>query len=166
MPTIINPSELEFVKGKSDLDKFNWHTCVPRLAELVNSKHLIFDVRSLDAGKYSYPYHFHKFSEELFVIFSGSAILRSPNGLQTIKQGDIIFFEIGESGTHQLYNHGDVPCVYLDIRTNVGFDITEYPDSGKINIAPNQGIFEKKAKVDYFKGEENIDKIWDDLKTK
>jgi len=32
-------------------------------------------------------------------------------------QGDIIFFETGESGTHQLYNHTSIPCRYLDVKT-------------------------------------------------
>ena len=163
MPTIIKPEEIKFEGNNASLSQFNWHTCVPRLASLSNSKQMIFDVRSLDAGKFSYPYHFHRNSEELFVIFSGSATLRTPNGLQVINKGEIVFFETGESGAHQLYNHTNEPCVYLDIRTFLGFDVTEYPDSGKINFAPNHGVYEKQSKVEYFKGEENIDKIWKSL---
>ncbi len=166
MPTIIQPDQLEFVHGKSSLEQFNWHTAVPRLSEMVKSKNLIFDVRSLDPGKYSYPYHFHRYSEELFILFSGSVTLRTPKGMQEVKTGDIIFFETGESGAHQLFNPGNVPCVYLDIRTNSGHDVTEYPDSDKINIAPNHGIFEKQSKVDYFKGEENVDETWKNLRNK
>ena len=166
MPTIINPNELQYVESKAAMDEFRWRSCIPRLAELTGSKHLIFDIRSLDPGKYSYPYHFHRYSEELFVIFSGSATLRSPEGLLVVNPGNLVFFETGESSAHQLFNHGDVPCVYLDIRTNIGFDVTEYPDSGKINIAPDHGIYEKQSKVDYFKGEKNIGKIWEGLKKK
>ncbi len=164
MPTIIKPNELKFTENKSEVSEFSWHTCVPRLAELTGSKHLIFDIRSLDPGKFSYPYHFHLYSEELFVIFSGSATLRSPEGLQILDQGDIVFFETGETSAHQLYNHTGASCVYLDIRTNIGFDVTEYPDSGKINFYPNFGIYEKQSKVDYFKGEEKVKNIWKDLK--
>ena len=166
MPTIINPDELQFVESKSILSEFKWHSCIPRLAEYTGSKHLIFDIRSLDPGKYSYPYHFHRYSEELFVILSGSATLRTPEGIQILSQGNIIFFEMGETSAHQLFNHCDVSCVYLDIRTNIGFDVTEYPDSGKINIAPDYGIFEKQSKVDYFRGEEHVKKIWEGLKKK
>jgi uncharacterized cupin superfamily protein len=166
MPTIINPDVLQFAMNKSAPSEFQWHSCVPRLAELTGSKHLIFDIRSLDPGKYSYPYHFHRYSEELFVILSGAVTLRSPEGLQVLHKGNMVFFEMGESSAHQLFNHGDVPCVYLDIRTNIGFDVTEYPDSGKINIAPDYGIFEKQSKVDYFRGEENVKKIWEQLKKK
>jgi uncharacterized cupin superfamily protein len=164
MPTIIKQVELKFEGNKAALPQFNWHTCTPRLAALANSKHLIFDVRSLDAGKYSYPYHFHRNSEEIFVIFSGSATLRAPNGLHIVNKGEIIFFELGETGAHQLYNHTNEPCIYLDIRTSFGLDVTEYPDSGKINFAPNHGVYEKQSKVDYFKGEENVGEIWKTLK--
>ena len=164
MPTIIKPSELEFVENKAALTQFNWHTCLPRLGTLTNSKHLIFDIRSLDPGKYSYPYHYHNFSEELFVVFSGSATLRTQKGLQEIQQGEIVFFETGETGAHQLFNHTNIPCVYLDIRTFKDYDVTEYPDSNKINIAPNFGVFEKKDQVEYSKGEENIDEIWKTFK--
>jgi uncharacterized cupin superfamily protein len=166
MPYIIQPDKLEFVQGEAPLDLFNWHTAVPRLSEMVKSKNLIFDIRSLDPGKYSYPYHFHRYSEELFVLISGSAMLRTPMGLQEIRQGEIIFFETDESGAHQLHNHTDNPCVYLDIRTYSGHDVTEYPDSEKINIAPNHGIFEKQSKVDYFKGEEKVEEIWKHLRSK
>jgi uncharacterized cupin superfamily protein len=164
MPTIIKPSELEFVENKAALTHCNWHTCLPRLGTLTNSKHLILDIRSLDPGKYSYPYHYHHFSEELFVVFSGSATLRTQKGLQEIQQGEIVFFETCETGAHQLFNHTNMPCVYLDIRTFKDYDVTEYPDSNKINIAPNFGIFEKKDQVEYSKGEENIDEIWKTLK--
>ena len=39
-------------------------------------------------------------------------------------------------------------------------DICEYPDSGKLNILPEQEVFETKDKVDYFQGEESIRQRW------
>jgi len=59
---------------------------------------------------------------------------------------------MGESGTHQFYNHSTVPCTYLDLRTTVGLDVCEYPDSGKINISLLGNVYEKKSQVDYLKG--------------
>lgn len=90
--------------------------------------------------------------------------LRSPRGLEIMEAGDIVFFEMGESGAHQFYNHGTEPCTYLDIRTFYGIDVCEYPDSGKINILPAMDIFEKSSKVGYFKGEEHIPEKWEELK--
>ena len=159
MPKIFNPDTLPFEKKESRIPDFAWHTSPP-LAELVNSKILQFDVRSLDPGKYSFPYHFHQNAEELFVIFEGKATLRSPDGFQKITKGDIIFFEEGPGGAHQLYNHGDSPCIYLDIRTSTGIDVCEYPDSGKISILPKREVFRSTSKVDYYLGEEEVRKRW------
>ena len=69
MVQIFNANDLSFNLRQSPIPEFCWHTS-PKLAEIVNSKHLQFDVRSLDPGKYSYPYHFHRNAEEIFVILS------------------------------------------------------------------------------------------------
>jgi len=159
MPKIFRKQDLKFEEKKSPVPEFSWHTS-PRFGKLVNSKYLQFDIRLLDSGKFSYPYHFHRASEELFMILSGEATLRSPEGFHKVIQGDLIFFEEGSTGAHQLYNHGDAPCVYLDIRTTFHIDVCEYPDSGKINILPFQEVFENSSKADYYKGEEDVVKRW------
>jgi uncharacterized cupin superfamily protein len=103
---------------------------------------------SLDPGKYSYPYHFHRNPEELFVILLGKAILRKFNNkFVEIAENDILFFEMGQEGAHQLYNHTDKPCIYLDLRTINGVDICEYPDSGKIMILPYLETYQSNSKV-------------------
>ena len=56
MPHIFNARTIALQQKKAALPEFSWHTS-PRLAELVKSKHLEFDIRSLDPGKFSYPYH-------------------------------------------------------------------------------------------------------------
>ena len=73
---------------------------------------------------------------------------------------DRVFFEQGDTGAHQLYNHSDVPCVYLDIRTTVGIDVCEYPDSGKLAILPMLEVFESSSRVRYFQGEEKVKEKW------
>ena len=64
MPKIFNAKRIKFEKRKSRIPEFLWHTS-PKLAELSNAKHLQFDIRSLDSGKLSFPYHFHRAAEEL-----------------------------------------------------------------------------------------------------
>jgi uncharacterized cupin superfamily protein len=159
MPKVFHRQELKFKEIKSLLSEFEWHTS-PNFGKLANSKYLQFDIRSLDPGKFSFPYHFHRASEELFMVLSGEATLRSPDGFQKVVEGDIIFFEEGPAGGHQLYNHSDFPCVYLDIRTAFGIDVCEYPDSGKINVLPFHEIFESFSKVSYYKGEEDVANKW------
>jgi uncharacterized cupin superfamily protein len=129
----------------------------------LNPENLNFDLRQLNPDQYSAPYHFHRYAEELFMIISGAATLRTPDGLEIVTSGDLIFFEKGKTGAHQLYNHTAGTCVYLDVRTYIGYDIAEYPDSDKILIAPSFEIFQKDPQVKYFDGEKNIKSIWKQL---
>ena len=167
MSRIFKINDLPFETRASRLAAFSWGTS-PRLGQIAGSKHLQFDIRSLDPGKFSFPYHFHRAAEELFQIISGEATLRTPEGFQKVGQGDLLFFEEGITGAHQLYNHGDTPCIYLDILTTNGIDVCEYPDSGKIAILPSHEVFENGTKVDYYKGEEGVAERWSTemLKTK
>ena len=160
MPNIFRQNELNYKESNNPHEHFNMLTATPRLFDDVDARHLMFDMRMLPSGQYSFPYHFHHNAEELFVILSGTATLRTPNGKQKVSSGDILFFEMGESGAHQLYNHGTESCVYLDIRTNAGFDVSEYPDSGKVNIIPKREIFKKGENRAYFDGEDNVEEFW------
>lgn len=159
MAKIFNVKNTPFELKKSPIPEYCWHTS-PNLTELAQSRILNFNIRSLDPGKFSFPYHSHRNAEEMFVIFSGSAMLRTPEGYKELTEGDIVFFEMGSQGAHQLYNHTDQPCCFLDIRTDLGLDVCDYPDSGKINILPNREIYLSDAKVDYNQGEENVSERW------
>jgi len=159
MPFIHRSSEIELKKNKSPIPNFSWKSSLP-LEQISKSKYLHFDIKSLFPDKFSYPYHFHRNAEELFVILEGEATLRSPEGYQTISKGDVVFFEEGPTGTHQFYNHSDEQFIYIDIRTKANIDVCEYPDSGKINILPAMDIFERGYRVPYYSGEENVENKW------
>jgi uncharacterized cupin superfamily protein len=159
MPYIHKLADIELKQNKSPVSDFSWKSSLP-LEEISGSKYLHFDIKSLFPGKFSYPYHFHRNAEELFVILEGEATLRSPKGHQTVSKGDLIFFEEGPEGAHQFYNHGDQPLLYMDLRTKANVDVCEYPDSGKINILPAMDIFRKDSKVPYYTGEEGVRRKW------
>ncbi len=166
MPTIIKPENFEFKTDNSAMEDFGIKTLFPRLGVISESKNFTFDIRQLDTGKFSFPYHFHRNAEELIMIISGTLTLRSVAGFQILNQGELVFFETGESSAHQFYNHSDYPCTYLDFRTTIGLDVSEYPDSGKINILPSWELYEKHTSVEYNKGEENVREIWNRLRKK
>ncbi|MCK5099833.1 MAG: cupin domain-containing protein [Desulfobacteraceae bacterium] len=159
MPLIHKISEIEQKKNNSPISDFSWKSSLP-LGEISKSKYLHFDIKSLLPGKFSYPYHFHRNAEELFVILEGEATLRSKEGYQTIEKGDVIFFEEGPEGAHQLCNHSDEPFVYVDLCTKANVDVCEYPDSCKINILPAMDIFEEGSKVSYYDGEDGVKSKW------
>ena len=164
MATIIKQEEREFQKNPGRIDHFRLLTDISRAKKGINPENLNFDLRQLNPGEFSSTYHFHRYGEELFVILSGFATLRTPKELEILKAGDLVFFEKGETGAHQLYNHTEEPCIFLDIRTFIGFDVCEYPDSDKIYIAPTAEIYWKDSTVGYFAGEENILEKWEELK--
>ncbi len=166
MATILKSNQREFEENPNKIDNFRIFSDISRIKKGVNPQNLNFDLRQLNPGQYSAPYHFHRFAEELFMILSGSATLRIPEGLDIVNSGDLMFFEMGETGAHQLYNHTEEACVFLDIRTFIGYDVCEYPDSDKIFLAPSYEIFKKSSMVDYFEGEKNIRDKWNELKSK
>ena len=166
MATILKSENREFKEDANKIDNFRILSDISRLKNGIKPECLNFDLRQLNPEQYSAPYHFHRYAEELFMIVSGSATLRTPTGLDIVNAGDLMFFEIGETGAHQLFNHTTEPCMYLDIRTFIGYDVAEYPDSNKIFLATTREIFNKDTRVNYFEGEENIKEKWEQLKDK
>ncbi len=166
MATILEGKNREFLEDPNKIDNFRLYSDVSRKKNGVISKNLNFDIRLLNPGQFSAPYHFHRFAEELFFVISGSMTLRTPNGFETVSTGDLIFFEMGESGAHQLYNHTSEPSTYLDIRTYIGYDVCEYPDSGKILLAPSFEIFKKESQTTYFEGEKDVLEKWESIRNK
>ena len=166
MATVLKSEKREFQEDPNKIDNFRLFSDVSRKKNGINSKNLNFDLRLLNPGQLSAPYHFHRFAEELFMVISGSMTLRTPEGFELISSGDLIFFEMGESGAHQFYNHTSETCTYLDIRTYIGYDVCEYPDSDKILIAPSFEIFNKESQSTYFEGEKNILERWNSIRNK
>lgn len=160
MATVLKYEQREFQETPNKIDPFRIFTDASRAKKGLNPENLNFDLRQLNPGQYSTPYHFHRYAEELFMILSGSATLRTPGGLEKVGSGDLVFFEKGAEGAHQLFNHTTETCIYLDIRTYLGYDVAEYPDSNKMLVAPSFEIFDKNSQVHYFEGEENIKDKW------
>jgi uncharacterized cupin superfamily protein len=166
MATILKSGERKFQENANKIDKFRIFSDISREKRGINPQNLNFDLRQLNSGQYCAAYHFHRYAEELFMLISGSATLRTPKGLEIVNSGDLIFFEKGETGAHQLYNHTDKPCIYLDVRTFIGYDVCEYPDSNKLFLVPSNEIFDIKTQLNYFDGEENIQKKWEEIEAK
>lgn len=164
MATILKSNQREFREDPNKIDHFRLFSDLSRKKSGLIPQNLNFDLRLLNPGQFSAPYHFHRNAEELFMVLSGSMTLRTPEGLEIVTAGDLIFFEMGATGAHQFFNHGTEPSTYLDVRSFIGHDICEYPDSGKLLLAPSFEIFSTEAKSGYFDGEEHILDNWKLLK--
>jgi uncharacterized cupin superfamily protein/uncharacterized protein YbcV (DUF1398 family) len=164
MATIIKSNQREFREDPNKIDHFRLFTDISRKKSGIIPQNLNFDLRLLNPGQFTAPYHFHRFAEELFMVLSGSMTLRTTDGLEIVSSGDIIFFEKGETGAHQFFNHTTEPSTYLDVRSFIGYDICEYPDSGKKLLAPSMEIFSNESRIGYFDGEGHILEKWDQLR--
>ncbi len=114
----------------------------------------------LPPGKKSFPFHSHHVTEEAMYVVSGTAKVRTPEGLTAISAGDYVSFPAG-GPAHQLINDGAEPMHYLGLSVSPGFDIVEYPDSDKVSsvvgVPPNakRFIFKKKDMAEYFDAEKD-----------
>lgn len=112
----------------------------------------------LPPGKRSFPFHAHLVTEEAMFVISGTAKVRTPDGLTPIGPGDFVHFPPG-GPAHQLVNDGTEPLVYVGLGAGVGADVVEYPDSDKVASAAGTGpsrkrfVFKRGAQVDYYEGE-------------
>ena len=120
---------------------------------------LVCAMWELPPGKRSFPLHFHHVTEEAMYVLSGHAKVRTPEGEHAIGPGDFVAFPAG-GVPHQLINDGSEPLIYLAMSAGQGFDLVEYPDSGKIACAVGQWpdakrfVFREKDQAGYFDGEE------------
>lgn len=116
----------------------------------------------LPPGKKSFPFHMHHVTEEAMFVISGSAKVRTPDGLHPISTGDYVSFPPGDVA-HQLINDGTEPFVYLAMSASKGVDVVEYPDSDKVFTAvgyppdTKRFIFKKGDAVPYFEGEKDAE---------
>jgi uncharacterized cupin superfamily protein len=88
---------------------------------------------------------------------SGRPTLRTPEGEQELREGDVACFPRGKDGAHQVSNRSDEPVRVLMLSTLIRPEIVEYLDSGKIG-ARNAGgqrimLGRPGPMLDYWDGE-------------
>ena len=119
----------------------------------------------LEPGEQSFPHHFHYGNEELLLVVAGRPTIRHADGERELVPGDVVVFQRGSEGAHQVANRSDQPCRFLMISTMNSPEVAIYPDSNKVGVlgeAPRPGrdgertlrtYFPLSAEVDYFEGE-------------
>ncbi len=111
----------------------------------------------LPPGEAICPYHYEYGEEEWLLVLSGRPTLRTPEGAELLDPLDLVFFPKGPDGAHQVRNDGDEPVRVLLWSTVRLPTASAYPDSGKIGVwtgvAGEDGLFERKSAVDYYRGE-------------
>jgi uncharacterized cupin superfamily protein len=112
----------------------------------------------LDPGQRLFPYHVHHANEEWIVVVRGTPTLRTPDGEQELREGDVAVFRRGAEGAHQVANRTDAPVRVLMLSSKVNPEIVEYLDTGKVGTRDAKGerILLSRAgeAVDYWDGED------------
>ena len=112
----------------------------------------------VEAGNKLWPYHTHHANEEWMLVVRGNPTLRSADGLQDLREGDVVCFRRGKDGFHQVINNTDAAIRVLMISTTIAPDIVEYADTGKIgarSVAGERIMFGRPGpELEYWEGED------------
>jgi uncharacterized cupin superfamily protein len=112
----------------------------------------------IEPGSKHWPYHTHYANEEWAIVLRGAPTLRTPDGEQTLKEGDVVCFPRGNAGAHQIANNTDSPVRVLMLSSMIFPDIVEYIDTGKVfaqNASGEPILFTKPGpRAEYWEGED------------
>jgi uncharacterized cupin superfamily protein len=112
----------------------------------------------LEPGDRLWPYHTHHANEEWVIVVRGEPTLRTPDGEQVLREGDVVCFPRGKDGAHQIRNETGSPIRVLMLSSMLKPDIVEYLDSGKIGARSVAGerilLARPGPELDYWEGED------------
>jgi uncharacterized cupin superfamily protein len=154
MPNINDP---EFDQTR---DREGFRANRARVGRQAGAARLGLSLWELPPGQAAYPYHFHYTEEELLIVLEGAPSLRTPGGWRALAPGEVVSFQRGEAGAHQLLNETGATIRFLSCSTSGDPDVVSYVDSGKLGVferLPDGGglgaMFRAGDAVDYYDGE-------------
>ena len=86
----------------------------------------------VEPGSKLWPYHTHYLNEEWVIVLRGEPTLRTPEGEQVLKEGDVVCFPRGKEGAHQIINRTDSTIRVLMVSSMIRGEVIEYLDTGKV----------------------------------
>ncbi|HSJ92549.1 MAG TPA: cupin domain-containing protein [Gaiellaceae bacterium] len=112
----------------------------------------------LDPGERLFPYHTHHANEEWLLVVAGRPTVRTPEGEDELREGDVVAFRRGDEGLHQVLNGSDEPVRVLMLSTLLAPEVVAYPDSGKLGVRDAKGdrilLARPGPPLDYWEGED------------
>ena len=114
----------------------------------------------VEPGNKQGPFHTHHANEEWAIVLRGEPTLRTHEGEQQLRQGDVVAFPRGKEGAHQIRNDTDAPVRVLMLSTLIAPDVVEYLDTGKIgarSVAGERIIFARPGpELEYWEDEDIV----------
>jgi uncharacterized cupin superfamily protein len=110
----------------------------------------------LAPGMKSFPYHWHRGTEELLIVLDGKPTLRTPEGERQLDRGDTVAFPCRPEGAHKIWNDTEEAVRFVMLSTVVDYEIVHYPDSDKVGIRGDDFrlMVRPESNVDYMDGED------------
>ena len=136
------------------------------ISKRIGAQKLGYSVTAVPPGKCAYPFHAHRFNEEMFFVLQGDGEIRIGSETHAIREGDIIACPPGGGETaHQIRNTSPQELRFLAVSTLLSPEINVYPDSDKFGVyadlpSEDGGVeyfsFQgrEKMNLDYWDGEE------------
>jgi uncharacterized cupin superfamily protein len=121
----------------------------------IGAAHLGGSVFEIAPGKAAVPYHWEAAQEEWLLVLAGTPTVRHPEGEDVLAPGDLVVFEVGPAGAHQVRNDAGEPCRVLMVSNRVDVNAVVYPDSGKVGVRTPwlRSNHRSADAVDYWDGE-------------
>jgi uncharacterized cupin superfamily protein len=139
-------------------EREGWRSKDAWVGAKLNAELIGASMYELEPGSKLWPYHTHHANEEWLLVVRGRPTLRTTDGEQELREGDVACFRRGKDGFHQVMNRTDQPIRVLMISTRIAPDIVEYADSGKVgarSVAGERIMFGRPGpELDYWDGED------------
>jgi uncharacterized cupin superfamily protein len=139
-------------------DREGWRSKDALMGSKIGAELLGGTLYELEPGNRLCPYHTHHANEEWLVVVRGEPTLRTPEGEQELKEGDVACFPRGKEGAHQVSNRTDSPIRVLMLSTLIAPDLVHYIDSGKFGARDVKGervLLSRPGPIlDYWDGED------------
>ena len=139
-------------------DRPGWRSKDVWVGQRIGAELLGGSMYELEPGDRLWPYHTHHANEEWVIVVRGLPTLRTHEGEQQLREGDVVAFPRGKEGAHQIRNDTDAPIRVLMLSSVIKPDIVEYLDTGKIGARSVAGerilLARPGPELDYWDGEE------------
>jgi uncharacterized cupin superfamily protein len=138
-------------------DRDGWRIKEAFVGHRIGGELIGASMAEVEPGNKLWPYHTHHANEEWAIVLRGEPTLRTPEGEQVLKEGDVVCFRRGKEGAHQIINRTDAPIRVLMLSSMIASDVIEYLDTGKVFACDAAGepimLARPGPTVDYWEGE-------------
>ena len=149
--------------GRAELERLDSapagvDTAEAYFTEALGAQYLSGALYEIAPGMRGFPYHWESSKEEWLLILEGAPTIRTPEGEQQLRAGDLVVFPTGPEGAHQIFNRTEERVRFLFFSNQADPNVIVYPDSRKVGIRGRLGLpgsanYSLDATLDYWDGE-------------